>query len=140
MTRCVISALRRMKTKDNFTLSKPSHFLVTLLRSFNVVHFHLELLSAQYLAGALQPDHPAHRIVNPSPSPRSLRPLSRTSSCEWHRPSRLIQIYDRLHPHQSRSRGNKGKVESTECWELRLHPSRQQNHLSLGRPVLCSGS
>ena len=31
---------------------------------------HLELLAAQYLAGAQQPEHPAHRVVNLPPGPR----------------------------------------------------------------------
>ena len=34
---------------------------------------HLELLSAQYLAGAQQPDHPSHRVFNLSPGPRRLK-------------------------------------------------------------------
>ena len=34
---------------------------------------HLELLSAQYLAAALQPAHPAHRIVNLPPGPRRMK-------------------------------------------------------------------
>ena len=31
---------------------------------------HLELLSAQFLASAQQPDHPSHHVVNLDPGPR----------------------------------------------------------------------
>ena len=39
---------------------------------------HLELLSAQYLAGAQQPDHPAHQIVNLPPGPRRMKDTLKT--------------------------------------------------------------
>ena len=39
---------------------------------------HLELLSAQYLAGASNPNHPAHRIVNLPPGHRSMKKTLRS--------------------------------------------------------------
>ena len=39
---------------------------------------HLELLAAQYLAGAQNPEHPAHRIVNLPPGPRKMKDTLKT--------------------------------------------------------------
>ena len=39
---------------------------------------HLELLSAQYLAGALQPDHPAHKVLSLPPGPRRMKETLKT--------------------------------------------------------------
>ena len=39
---------------------------------------HLELLAAQYLAGAQQPDHPSHRVVNLPPGPRRMKETLKT--------------------------------------------------------------
>ena len=44
-----------------------------MLRQSLPVSDHLELLGAQYLAGAQNPDHPAHRVVNLPPGPRRMK-------------------------------------------------------------------
>ena len=51
----------------------PQPSTISMLRQSLPVGDHLELLGAQYLAGAQNPDHPAHWVVNLPPGPRRMK-------------------------------------------------------------------